>query len=131
MKAYKLFLKFGFPTILLLAVLASISAIFSVDSAIYSMFTFVLVGVLVALLMPLINAMDNPKSLLVVGVGILGLLLIFLISWGITADNDVSTLTATKAEIKLAGALLNTLWVMLGSALLLIFGMEIKNLVGK
>ena len=52
-------------------------------------YILVILGGLSAIILPLINAMSNPKTLMYAGIGIVGLLVFFLIGYAI-AGNEVT-----------------------------------------
>ena len=90
------------------------------------------IALLAALILPLINAVGNPGSLVKMGIGVLGLLLVFLISY-LIAGNEV---TADYAKYfvgpelsKFIGGMLNLSFIMIVGALLGIFYTEISKMV--
>ena len=54
-----------------------------VDIMLYGSYLLVIAAALGAIILPLINALDNPKSLLKSALGIVIIGVIYLISWGV------------------------------------------------
>jgi hypothetical protein len=135
--SYKKITEKGFPIALLLGVAvsaAALVAIFSADNldvAVFGMYTFLIMAVVAALGMPLVNVIDNPKSLLRIGIGIGVTLLIFGISYAVASDSNVQADNASPAQVKLAGALLTTMWIFLALAAVAILVSEIVRVVRK
>jgi hypothetical protein len=77
---------------------------------------YVLLGIalLAAIILPLINTLKNPSVLIKSGISLAGLIVIFLISYGI-ADSNVNTLAAsmgqTEGSVKMIGAGLIMLYI--------------------
>ena len=88
---------------------------------------YILIGVciLAAVLMPLAKAFGDPQSLKKMGLGIGGLVVVFLVSYllsGGEATDDVSAST-----VKLVGASLTTFYILAALAILGIVYTEIKK----
>lgn len=58
------------------------------DILLYAGYALVVIGAVISILMPLFKSLDDPKSLLKTGAGILGILILFFISYSIS-DNEV------------------------------------------
>ncbi len=69
----------------------------SFDIFLYLAYTLVIVAVVLALLMPLINALSDPKSLLKSSMGILALVVIYFIGYALSG-NEVTPLY-TKFDV--------------------------------
>ncbi|MCH7408830.1 hypothetical protein MM239_05450 [Belliella sp. DSM 111904] len=61
----------------------------SIDIFLYVSYLLIIIGTIVAVLMPLIKSLDNPKSLAKTGAGIVILGVIFFIAFS-TADSEVA-----------------------------------------
>jgi membrane protease YdiL (CAAX protease family) len=101
------------------------------DIALYIGYFLVAVAVIAALVLPLIKAAGNPRSLLTMGAGILGLVVIFGIGYAL-AGNEVLPFYA-RYEIestgsKLIGGSLITMYLLLVLALLGIAVTEVSKL---
>lgn len=137
MDIYKKLNKFGFAAALLAGVVFSVIAIAAafggenLDVAVYGMYFFIVIAAVAALGLPLINAIDNPKSLIRVGAGILVAAIVFGISYAMSSETDISSLKATKDQIKMSGALLNTMWAFMILAAVAIIGTEVFKIVKK
>ncbi len=67
------------------------------DIFLYLAYTLVIVAAVLALLMPLINALSDPKSLLKSGMGILALVVVYFIGYALSG-NEV-TPVYTKFDV--------------------------------
>ena len=65
------------------------------DIALYAGYLLVIIGVIAAILLPLIKSLSNPKDLLKSGLGILGILVLFGIGY-LISDNDVTPRLAAE-----------------------------------
>ncbi len=94
-------------------------------------FTYILVGVaiLAVIVLPLINALDNPKTLMVAGIGIGVLLVLFLISWAMSTYGGVSANAAeqglTTAGVKKIGGVLTMMYILFFIAVIGIVATEL------
>lgn len=105
----------------------------SVTVFINSAYAFFGVAVVLAIVLPVYQAKDNPKALLITGVGIVVIALIFAISWGVASDYTASTLSknVSSERVRLSGAIINTTWLFLALAVLAVLYTEIKTLIKK
>lgn len=89
-------------------------------------------AVLSALILPLINAISNPKSLLMGLVGLVALGLIFLIGYAISS-NEVTEVYSNagvgETGSQLVGGLLITMYIILGASVIGIIFTEIVNIL--
>lgn len=93
----------------------------SFDIFLYLAYTLVIVAVVLALLMPLINALSDPKSLLKSSMGILALVVIYFIGYALSG-NEVTPLY-TKFDVgpdlsKAVGGALIMTYILGGLALI-------------
>ncbi len=58
------------------------------DILLYISYALVLIGTVISIILPLFKSLDDPKSLLKTGAGILGIVVLFFISYSIS-DNEV------------------------------------------
>jgi len=95
---------------------------------------YILIGlaILSAVVLPLINAVSNPKSLLMGAIGLVSLGIIFLIGYALSS-NEVTTAYASwgvsAGESKLVGGLLITMYILLAAAAVGIVFTEIVKIV--
>jgi len=104
-----------------------------IDIILYVSYTLIAIGVVVAILMPLINSLDNPRSLLKTAVGIVAVVILFVIAYAI-ADNEVlpryaaAPFNLTPALSQLVGGILITVYFLFGLAILGIIVTEINKI---
>ncbi|GAB2625819.1 hypothetical protein [Belliella aquatica] len=83
----------------------------SIDIFLTLSYILIGIGVVLAIVMPLIKSLDNPKSLLKTGVGVVGLVVLIFISYSLS-DGEVSAKFAadpynmTTTSTKFVGAIL-------------------------
>jgi len=105
----------------------------TIDIILYVSYILIAIGVVVALLMPLINSLDNPRSLLKTAVGIVAVVILFVIAYAI-ADNEVlpryaaAPFNLTPALSQLVGGILITVYFLFGLAILGIIVTEINKI---
>lgn len=101
-----------------------------IDIALWVAMIMVLIAALAAIILPLINSISHPKSLIKSGIGVVGIAILFLICWSI-ADNEVTNryidfgVNATSS--KLVGGTLILMYVLFVSALIGIVFSEINK----
>lgn len=102
----------------------------SIDIILYISYLLVIIGIVVSVIMPLINSLDNPKSLLKTVVGVVGLVVLVFISYSLS-DGEVSAKFAadpynmTTTSTKFVGAILASTYFL---AILAIVGIVITEL---
>jgi len=103
-----------------------------VDIMLYGAYLLVIVAALGAIVLPLINALSNPKSLLksVLGVVIIGV--IYLIGWGVSGDEVTAKyiefdITSTSSQV--IGGVLITTYLLMGIAVISIIYSEISKII--
>lgn len=103
-----------------------------VDIMLYGAYLLVIVAALGAIVLPLINALNNPKSLLksVLGVVIIGV--VYLIGWGVSGDEVTAKyiefdITSTSSQV--IGGVLITTYLLMGIALISIVYSEIAKII--
>lgn len=93
--------------------------------------TYILLGVaaLAVIVLPLINAFSNPKTLVVFGIGIGALLVLFLVSWGLSSYDGVSATALEQgldsSGVRKLGGAITMMYILLFVA---IFGILITEL---
>ena len=103
------------------------------DIILYVSYLLIAIGAVMAIVMPLINSLDNPKSLLKTGVGIVAIVVLFVIAYAI-ADNEVlpryavAPFNLTPVLSQLVGGILITVYFLFGFAILGIIVTEINKL---
>ena len=96
--------------------------------------TYILVGVavLAVIVLPLINAVSNPKSLVITGLGLAILFVVFLVSWGLSSYDTVSTKAAeqglTPGGVQRIGGVLTMMYILLGGAIVGIIVTEVSKI---
>jgi uncharacterized membrane protein len=103
-----------------------------VDIMLYGSYLLVIVAALGAIVLPLINALDNPKSLIKSGLGIVIIGVIYLISWGISGDEVTARylkfdITSTSSQV--IGGVLTTTYILMGIAVISIIYSEIRKIL--
>jgi len=92
-----------------------------ISGGLYFMYVLVLAAVASIVILPLVNALKAPKELVKSGAAFVGLLVVFLIAYGISGDEvtlKTASLGTTAASSKMIGAGLIMLYVVLSSALI-------------
>lgn len=102
------------------------------DFILYFGYLLFAVSVISVIVLPLVKAMDNPKTLVKSGVGVAVLFGVFLISFLVSRGDNVEASIAEKFEltstgVKVIGATLTTLYVMgIGSILGIVYTEIVK-----
>lgn len=85
------------------------------DIGLYVSYGLLIIAILAAIILPLINSLSNPKSLLKTGAGVIGIVVLFLICY-LIADSGVNgkymTLGVTEGTSKFVGGALLTMYVL-------------------
>ncbi len=94
-------------------------------------YLFLGIAVVAIIALPLIKSLDNPKSLVEMGVGILGLGVLFLISW-LVSGSEVTEVYA-KHNVgpemsKVVGGVLTLMYILSAVAIVGIIVTELKKL---
>ncbi|GAA5027686.1 hypothetical protein GCM10011506_16160 [Marivirga lumbricoides] len=102
-----------------------------VNIVLYVSYLLVILAALGAIVLPLINALGNPKSLLKSVLGIAAIGVIFLISWSVSGDEVTAVYTKfniTSTSSKVIGGVLITTYLLMGIAVLSIIYSEIRKI---
>ena len=94
--------------------------------------TYILLGVavLAAIVLPIFNAISNPKTLLGSAVGVASLVVIFLISYMVAGDEITKACVqfgVDASQSKFIGGILNMTYGLIGVALLAMFGTMVNK----
>ncbi|WP_296620839.1 hypothetical protein [Marivirga sp.] len=103
-----------------------------VDIMLYGAYLLVIVAALGAIVLPLISALSNPKSLLKSALGVLVIGVVYLISWGISGDEVTAKyikfdITSTSSQV--IGGVLITTYLLMGIAVVSIVYSEIAKII--
>ena len=130
---YGLTAAFGAAVVLILISFLAYVNLESVDMIISVAYVMLVIGVIAAVVMPLYNAKDNPRSLMITGIGVLVLLVLFGSSWGIANNFSFSKYANAVApeDVRLSGALIVMTRWMLIIAVLGVVVTELRNLIKK
>lgn len=96
--------------------------------------TYILVGVavLAVIVLPLINAISNPRSLVISGIGLVFLGVVFLVSWGLSSYDTVSAKAAeqglTPGGVQRIGGVLTMMYILLVGAVVGIIVTEVSKI---
>ncbi|MFQ3214396.1 MAG: hypothetical protein ACI9XJ_001121 [Marivirga sp.] len=103
-----------------------------IDIILYASYLLVIVAALGAIILPLVNALGNPKTLVksVAGVVLLGV--IFLVSWALSGNEVTVVYTKfgiTSVSSQVIGGVLITTYALMVIAVLSIVYSEVSKLV--
>ncbi len=102
------------------------------DVVLYISYALVIVAALGAIVLPLINSLGEPKTLIKTGIGLVGLIVVFGVSYAIAGDEVTAVYTnhdvETSGASKLIGGTIVMMYVMLIGAILgIVFTEVAKN----
>lgn len=101
------------------------------DIVLYIGYFLVAVAAISAIVLPLIKAAGNPRSLLTMGLGIVALLVIFLIGYALADSNvlpNYARYDIDSTGSKIIGGTLITMYMLIGLAILGIAVTEVSKL---
>lgn len=103
-----------------------------VDIMLFGSYLLVIVAALGAIVLPLINALSNPKSLLKSALGVVVIGVVYLIGWGISGDEVTAKyikfdITSTSSQV--IGGVLITTYLLMGIAVVSIVYSEIAKII--
>lgn len=89
----------------------------SYDIMLYATYALAIIGTLLAVVMPLIKSLDNPKGLLKSGLGIIGLAVLFFIAYSVSGSEvlpkfEGDPFNLTPGMSKAIGGMLVTTYVL-------------------
>jgi NADH:ubiquinone oxidoreductase subunit 6 (subunit J) len=104
------------------------------DILLYGSYLLILIGAIVAVVMPLINSLDNPKSLLKTVVGIVGIVVLFFIAYSISSNEvlpkfEADPFNLTPQGSQVVGGMLITTYVLSLVAIGSIFVTEVTKAI--
>lgn len=97
----------------------------------YAAYILIGLAVLLAIILPLISAFSNPKSLIGTVGGIVLIAVIFFIGWSISSDEVTNVYTRfgiTEASSKMVGGALISMYILIGLALISILFSEVTKI---
>jgi hypothetical protein len=103
------------------------------DIVLYIGYFLVAVAVIAAVVLPLIKSFADPRSLITIGAGIVGLGIIFLIGYALSSSEVLPYYSRADIAIdsggsKLIGGAIITMYILIGLAILSIAFTEISKL---
>ena len=91
------------------------------EYGLYLSYILLAVAALAAIVLPLINALNDPQSLIKVGIGIAALIIVFLIGYALSGsevpDSYAAYNVTTENASKLIGGALTTMYLLVAIAL--------------
>lgn len=92
------------------------------DILLYGSYLLVAIGAFASIVMPLINSLSDPKSLLKTVVGIVGILVLFFIAYSVSSDEvlpkfEAAPFNMTPEGSKMVGGMLITTYILAIAAL--------------
>lgn len=100
-----------------------------VNYGIPAAFILLILAALAAILLPIINSVSNPRSLIKSAIGIVVLAVIFLIGWSMSGAEVNAQFNVTEATSKVIGGALTTMYILFGIAFLGIILSEINKIL--
>lgn len=97
-----------------------------IDVGLFAAYILVILCTLAAIIIPLVQSFDDPQSLVKSGLGVLGLLVIFLIGY-LVADGSAEG--ATETTSKMVGGGIITMYIMFLVAIVGIVYTEISKIL--
>lgn len=91
-----------------------------VDIILYASYALAGFGTVLSILLPLIKSLDDPKSLLKSGMGVLAILIVFFICYTLSSNEvlpkfEGEPFNLTPATSQLVGGLIYTTYVLVGT----------------
>lgn len=104
------------------------------DIMLYGSYALVVIGAVFAILLPLIKSLDDPKSLLKTGLGVVGILVLFFICYSISGNEvlpkfESDPFNLTPAMSQMVGGLMITTYVLTIVALIGIVVTELNKAI--
>jgi hypothetical protein len=103
-----------------------------VNIGLYLSYVMLGIAALAAIVLPLINSLDKPQTLVKGAVGIVALLVLFLVSWGISGNEVMDSYVTAGVDAtvsKLVGGVLTMMYLLLGISIVGIIYTEISKAV--
>lgn len=104
------------------------------DIMLYVSYLLIALGVVLAIIMPLIKSMGNPKSLLKTVVGIIGIAILFIIAYSISSNEvlpkfEADPFNLTPGGSQLVGGFLITTYILFIFAIVGIVFTEFNKII--
>ena len=102
-----------------------------IDFALYASYALVAIAALAAIILPLINSFDDPKSLLKTGAGLVGLLVLFFIGYALSGNEVTPSYAEFNVDAgtsKFIGGLLIMTYLLFVGAFLSILFTEVSKM---
>lgn len=104
------------------------------DIMLYVSYALVVIGAVIAILLPLIKSLDDPKSLLKTGLGVVGIVILFFICYSISGNEvlpkfESDPFNLTPAMSQMVGGLMITTYVLVIVALVGIVITELNKAI--
>lgn len=103
-----------------------------IDIALYVAYVLVLIGILGTLILPLIQAIGRPKSLIKLGLGVVVLAIIYGIGWALSSSEVTEayrTFGMNEMTSRMVGAALIMMYVLLGALIIGLIYSEIAKII--
>ncbi|MEK6480751.1 hypothetical protein WJR50_24625 [Catalinimonas sp. 4WD22] len=97
----------------------------------YAAYILAGLALVLAIVLPLISALSNPKALLGTVVGLIGIAIVFFIGYSISGDEITTVYTKfgiTESSSKFIGGALITMYLLIGVALVSIVFTEVNKI---
>jgi hypothetical protein len=101
------------------------------DIVLYIAYGLTIIAAIGSVLLPLINSLGNPKSLIQTGIGIGSLLLIFIISYALSGNEVTATYKDFDVDAggsKTIGGMLTMMYLLIGIAVIGIVYTEVTKI---
>ncbi len=104
------------------------------DIILYGSYLLVLIGAITAVFMPLIQSLDDPKSLLKTAIGIVGIVVLFFIAYSISGNEvlpkfEADPFNLTPSGSQFVGGMLITTYILAIIALVSIVFTELTKAI--
>ena len=97
-----------------------------IDAGLFAAYALIILCALAAVIIPLIQSFDNPKTLVKSGIGLGALVVVFLISYGVSSPEAAG---ATESTSKLVGAGIISTYIFFFGAIIGIIYTEISKMI--
>lgn len=103
-----------------------------IDISLYVSYGLLIIAAIAAILLPFINSLSNPKSLIKSGIGIAVIVVLFVIGWAI-ADSGITakytTLGVDSSTSRFVGGALITMYILMIMAIIGIIITELNKAI--
>lgn len=101
------------------------------DIVLYIGYALILIAAAGSVILPLINSISNPKSLIQTGIGVGALIVVFLISYGLSGNEVTETYAEFNVDAsgsKTIGGMLTMMYLLIGIAVVGIVYTEVTKI---